>query len=457
MKFKTTLVLLAVFLVIFAFIFIFENKLKTTSSTDEKLVDLSSEDIQSIILNNNSTIISFTKDEDGEWTITTPLEAKADKYEVDRLAEDFSDLKIERIVEEQASDLEKYGIPQKEITLVFKGGKHPVKILMGMENPLDHTLFAKRDDEERVVLIPGHLKSLLDKDVFGFRQKDIFKFQTDDVNTITLKAKNIQWSAIKKDEEWFLEKPVYSLAKNTKLSDILYSLSNIKAKEFISEEKKNEDLIKYGLNKPQYQVKLLMPLKNQEVIFFLQKEKDKVYATTSVSPKIIAIDETILTDLEKEASDLRENKVANFYTWRVKKLRLIRGDLDFIVVKDDENNWQFESPPSGKIADNEKIETFIRKIETLEASNFIDPPLKLENYVLDHPKGEIQIWTDDNEGNIKEVRILIGSENTEQKKVIMKNSRFDYLFEVNSDFLEDFPKVLDDWEKKQEEKAEDSK
>ena len=151
-------------------------------------------------------------------------------YEVDRLAEDFSNLRIERVVEEEPEELEKYGIPQKEISLWFKDKDEPVKILIGMENTLGNTFFAKREDETKVVLIPSHLKSLMEKSLFDFREKNIFKFEADDVKSVKLQAKETRWDASKKGEEWFFKEPVQALAETSNIDNILSSLSNLKAK-----------------------------------------------------------------------------------------------------------------------------------------------------------------------------------------------------------------------------------
>jgi len=451
MKFKTTIILFAVFLVILAFVLFFEYKGKGEKDEEEKLLALSSEDVQKVTFKKEGETITFQKDEEGEWLLKEPLEAKADKYEVDRLADDFSDLKIERVVEEEPEELEKYGIPQKEISLWFKDKDKPVTILIGMENPLDSTFFAKRDDETKVVLIPGHLKSLMEKSLFDFREKNIFKFETDDVKSIKLRAKKTRWVASKKGEEWFFRNPVHALAQSSKIDNILSSLSGLKAKEFVSEEKKKDDVKKYSLDRPEYEITLGMPLKNQEVTFSLYKGEDKLFATTSLSMKIVETDDTILSDLEKEAEELREKEVANFYSWEANRLHLKMGDINWILMKDEEDNWHFESPIKEE-ADKSKIQTFIRKIESLEAEEFIDPPLSLnlKDYGLDNPQAEVKIWVEEDEEKVKEITVLIGSEDKEAKKVVVKNARFDYLFRVDPAFLKEFPQSIDDWKPEQD-------
>jgi hypothetical protein len=443
MKPKITLILFVVFIVLLAFLILFEFRSGSEEDSGEKLVSFSSDDVEKIVFITDSETIHFQKDGE-DWLIVDPIEAKADKYEVNRLADDFSDLPIERVVEEMPDDLEKYGIPHKEVHLTVKGEDKPVIILVGVENPLDNTFFAKKEGEMRVVLISSTLKSLLEKKVFDFRMKDIFKFDTDQAKSTQLKARTIRWEAEKEEEEWFLRQPVNALAKKSSIRDVLYALSNLKAKEFISEEIKNEEIKTYGLDNPDYEVTVGLPMENQQVAFFLQKKEENVYATSSLSSKIILVEDSILSDLEKAVDEIREKKVCDFFTWDVQRIRVKHGDVDLELSKDEEDKWQFETTPQEE-AEKEKIESFLRKIEALEAETLVDPPLELKDYGLDAPRSEVRIWVKEDEENTKEIILLIGSEDTETKKVHIKNARFAYLFRVGSDFLEEMPQRAEDW------------
>ena len=443
MKFKTTLILFGVFILLFAAVYLIEFRNQGEESAEDMLVSLSSEDVVKIVFNNGEETIEFQKKEE-DWLITEPLEAKGDRYEVNRLADDFSELRIERIVEEIPADLEKFGFPQKEIELYTKGQEVPTKILIGMENPLDNTFFAKKEDETKVVLISSSLKSLLEKKVFDFRQKDIFKFESDQAHGVKLRAKNIEWDAEKVEDDWFLRKPVSALAQKSKINDVLYAISNLKATAFVSEEKNEEEIQSYGLDNPDYEVSIDFPVENSQVIFHFHKKDDNVHATSSILPKILQVEDSILNDLEKNPEDLRDKSVADFFTWEVGKLQIRKGDFSITLTKDEEENWQSEKPEIQGI-DKEKIQSFLRKIESLESEEFEDLPLNLADFGLDIPAAEVKIWAGEEEENFKEVTIQIGKEDKEAKKVYVKNARFDYLFKVDAAFLEELPEKAEDW------------
>jgi hypothetical protein len=459
-KFKTTLILLVVFLGLLAVILFVDQKDKgeKAGGPEEKLVALKSADVEKISLKKGSETLSFKKDDKGEWMISEPLEAKADNNEVNQLAESFSDLKIERVVEKENADLKKYQIPQKEVALWTKGNTLPVKVLIGMENPLDNTFFAQKEGDKRVVLLPSMLKSTLDKKLFDFRQKDIFKFETGDVKSIKLQAKDTKWDAQKKDSEWFFEKPLRALAKESKITNILDTLSNLKAKEFIGEDKKADELKKLGLDKPEYQITLTMPAANKELTFALHKDKEKTYVTTSQSTKIIVPESDVLADLEKKADELRENKVVSFNTWQTSKVAIKKGALNLTLIKAQNDKWYFDAAQKQE-ADGTKIDTFVRKIEGLEAAEYIDGPKGLATYGLDKPQAEVTIWT--KEAGEKPVEksftVLVGNVDKDKKQAILKNARLDYLFKVDSSFLEEFPKEANAWKAPEPEKKEPEK
>ncbi|OGD22926.1 MAG: hypothetical protein A2W03_03165 [Candidatus Aminicenantes bacterium RBG_16_63_16] len=446
MKLKTTLILLAVFAGLLAFVLVFESRTKARQAAKEKeqkLVDLVSADVEKIALNNGSEMISFQKDEKGEWLITSPVEAPAEASEVNRLAEDFSSLKFDRLVELEAADPKKYEIPKKDITLWYKGRTEPVKILIGMENPIDSSLFAMREGDKRVVLLASFLKSAFDKKALDFRQKDVFRFETADVASIRLKAKDVTWAALKKDSDWHLVKPVDALANKARVDDVLRFLAGLKAKEFVSEKKQDAELAQFGLQEPEYAVALSLPARNQDVTFTLHKQDDKAYATTTLSTKIIIADTTSLADLEKKPDEIREKKVVAFNSWDAQKLRFKKGALALTAAKDAEGNWHYEDGNKAE-ADRSKVESFIRRVEGLEAAEFIDSPAGPAEYGLAQPEAEIAVWTKENDKD-KEFQVLVGIEDAAKKQVVVRTPGLSYLFRVDSSFLADFPKDAKDW------------
>ena len=126
---------------------------------------------------------------------------------------------------------------------------------------------------------------------------------------------------------------------------------------------------------------------------------------------------------------------------------MTKGGLTVAAVKEkvkDEEKWRLEAPEKPE-ADGSKVETFIRKIEGLEAAEFIDAPKGLAEYGLDKPEAEVKVRVKEGENKTREITILVGREDKEKKQVVVKNSGLGYLFRVDSAFLQDLPKEAKDW------------
>ena len=462
--FRTAFILLLVFVVLLAIVLVFEKKGQKDQARKEKegqLLDLASADIEKIALKREDGTLTFQKDAQGTWRVTEPFEAGADSYEVTSLVDTLAKLRFERVVEAEPKDLTVYEIPKGEVSLWLKGQDKPLRIATGLVNPLDQTLFAKREDEARVVLLPSTFKTTLEKKLFDFRQKDIFKFDTGQVARLKVKAKGNAWEAARRDDAWHLEAPVKALARKTTLDTLLESLSNLRAKEFLAETKTPDELKKRGLDKPGYEVELALPTANQTITFALGKDGETMVATNSPSTKIVSFDGTLLSDLEKDVADLREKKIVEFYSWEADRVEVKRDGFTLAAVKekvDEVETWRLETEAK-ETADRTKVEDFVRKVEGLEAAEFIDSPGELSRYGLDKPRAEVLIRTKDYEGKARDWTVQFGTEDKDKKQVAVRNPKFDYLFRVDASVLEAFPKTAADWlppppaeEKKGEEK-----
>ncbi len=457
MKFKTTLILLAVFILLLAGIVLIENKsekAKEIKEKSEKLTDFKSSEVEKINLKNeDGVVITLVRDEKGNWQIVEPLQAEADNYEANSLAENFASLRFERIVENQATDPKAYEIPKKEVSLWIKGKNEPVQILIGMENPLDHTLYAKRADQTAVVLLPSYLRYSLDKKLFDLRNKEIFKYEAREVKAVEVITRENTWKAVKEGENWKLIMPVEALASRYQVDNLVDNLARLRAKDFVVEEKKPEDLKNYGLERPEYTVKISLP-ESKEITFLLGKKEGKLLATTSWSSKIIEVETQIENDLNKKVQDLREKKPALFNSWEAVSIRLKRHEAQIHAFKEkvkekdiETDKWFIEADGKKEPADESKVESTLRKIEYLEASEFIDRPSSLKEYGLDPAEVEISINTRNTENQTKEINLFIGREIKEKNLVPVKNKELNYLFLVNPSFLGELPVRAEDWKK----------
>ena len=449
MKLKTPLILLAVFVVLLGIVLYIDSRGEKKKEAEEKtttLISLTAADVRKASLVRNGASLTFERDDAGPWRLTSPIQAAADEAEVNGLVDALASLQIERVVETEAKDPAAYEIPKAEVALWVKGREAPVRLLVGMENPLDKTLFAKREDDPRIVLLSSSLKTTLDKTVFDFRQKDVFKFAAADVKEIRVKAGDLVWQAGRDESGWLLKTPVAARADKGKIDALLEALSALKAKAFVAETKTPAAVKDFGLEKPGYEVALSLPSESREIVFALSRKGDASYATTSQSTKIITFEDTVLADLDRQIEELRDRKVAEFYSWDANRIALKRGGVEIAAVKEktgDTEKWLLEGPAKEE-ADRTKVEDFLRNIEGLEAAAFVDQPGPPAAYGLD-TGAEIRIRSKDMQGQEKEIVLFVGTEDAAAKQVVVRSAGLAYLFRVDAAFLQDWPKEAKDW------------
>jgi hypothetical protein len=97
------------------------------------------------------------KKDNATWQVVTPVTAKADETEVSGITSALATTDIVRVIDENPTSLNDYGLSNPRIEVDFKvaGDKDYRKLLIGEKSPTGSDLFAKRNDEKRVFLIPA--------------------------------------------------------------------------------------------------------------------------------------------------------------------------------------------------------------------------------------------------------------------------------------------------------------
>ena len=99
-----------------------------------------------------------------------------------------------------------------EIDFKASGDKDYRKLLVGDKAPTGSDMFAKRNDEKKVFLIPAFQDSSFNKDTFSLREKQLLKFERDKVDRVELAAAGKNLAIAKEGTEWKLTTPVQARA-----------------------------------------------------------------------------------------------------------------------------------------------------------------------------------------------------------------------------------------------------
>lgn len=440
MSWKKIVLLVAVLMILLVAVFLVNQKEAEKEAKAGKLMDFSGDKIVRMELQRGDEKFLFQKKEN-TWSLEHPLQAKADKVAVENIVDDFSSLKYDKMVDEQAADFKEFGLDAPRIRLALfeeKAEKPSYTILVGIKNEMDQSSYVKLAAGNKVVLVPSYRINYLEKALFDFREKKFMGFESTDVKAFSYTREGVSFRFQKKDDQWMMEKPVFSVAEDSKVSDMVYKATSLEAKSFKGAPD-SQSLKDYALDEPLLDAEF--QLSEGKRSLKIGKKEETYYAYNPDFGEICEIGTDVLDKFIKETNDLRSRKAAVFYSYDVKEFRFKSGDLDLEVRKNKENAWEWKDPKGMGVLDDEKVNSLLSALEGIQADSFVDTPgsmvvfpysitLKVEAYGASSPKTiEMQI------------------SDLQEDSVLVRNPAYPYHLKVPKDILDKMPKKKEDLQK----------
>jgi len=139
---------------------------------DKEVLDFRIGDVKRLELKRKDKTIVCIKQE-RDWRIIEPVKQKADNYRVDNILSKIDEMKTEKFVAGEASQLSEYGLDQPDVvvTLIFNDDKTE-KLLVGKKLPESESAYGKLASGKVVFVIPKDVLDELNKDVEDIREKN---------------------------------------------------------------------------------------------------------------------------------------------------------------------------------------------------------------------------------------------------------------------------------------------
>lgn len=436
MNWKKIAVLAFVLAALSATIVVVNQREKAKLAVEGILLDIPAATIERIELRNKRDRFSFSR-RDVLWHLDAPLAAKADKAFLEGILDNYCRLKYDRLVAENAAALEDFGLDEPEIELKLIAKNRPATIiLLGMKNTIDDSSYAKLGDGNKVVTIASYLRQDLEKDLFAFRDKKVLEIDTMAVAALEYRRESSALSFAKKEGNWFLEKPLYSLAQESKVSDLLAAVADLQAISFAPAPGSGA-FGEFGLDQPVLVAEFRSASGPRQIT--VGRKGEQYFAMAAGASEICGIAKDFLGRFESDAAVFREKKVAPFFAFDVSEIEFRRGEFRFTARKDASGAWKLDREAPGKKLSQEKIETLLTQLADLEAREFIDEARALPPFPI-----RITLKTEDPAGGEKPGSIALELGDAEGETVIVRNLSLPYQFRIGMEFLQKLPTKLDD-------------
>ena len=382
---KSTIALLAVLIGLVAYIYFVDSKKPAsgTAETKAKAFTVDADQIEEIHLKPATGDASRVQKANGTWQLVEPEKADADQGQVSNAATSLATLEINRVVDENPSDLSQYGLnpPKAEVAFRVKGQKEPRQLLIGEKTTTGSDLYAKTPDQKRVFLISGYLENTFERTPFDLRDKTALKFDQSKADGVEI-VHDGTTALAKTGSEWALTKPYKARADFASAEAVLTSLSSLQMQKIVESEAK--DLAKYGLDKPDATITVNSG-STRASLALGKKEGESVYARDLSRPMVFTIPAMTAADLEKDTGTLRRKDMFDGRSFNTTRVELKRGGetlaFDKSKGKDGKDVWK---NAAGKEVDTAKVEDMLTKLSNVRAQLFqdrVDPVLKMPTLV----------------------------------------------------------------------------
>ena len=411
---KSTLALVVVLAGLGAYIYFVTWKQPATdpATTKEKVfAALESDKIEEIKVSAASGEATTLKKDSGAWQVTQPITVKADDSEVSGITSALSSVEMTRVIDENPSSLNDYGLSNPRIQLEFKasGDKEYRKLRIGEKSPTGGDMFAMRNDEKRVFLIPAFQESTLNKSTFDLREKTLLTFDRDKVDAVDIAGGGKRTAFAKQGTDWKITAPLDVRADFSAVEGLVGRLQSAQMKSIVTPEPTPEDLKKYGLDKPDATVNVKAGSATATLVLGGKTADNMVYARDVSKPAVMTVEGSLADELKKGADEYRRKDLFEFRAYSATRVEIARGDQTIVFERvkgqgeNAQDKWRRLSPNAAD-ADKDKVEAMLSRLSNMRASAFVDSTAKTG---LDEPAMTVAVKFEDGR---KEERVTFGKE-----------------------------------------------
>src|SRR6266508_1842270 len=383
----------------------------TGKKQDKVFASVEADKIEEIKVTSAAGDATTVKKEGGAWQLKQPIAAKADESEVSGIASALSSVEIVRVIDENPTNLNDYGLSNPRIEIDFKAGgdKDYRKLLIGEKSPTGSDMFAKRNDEKKVFLIPAFQESTFNRSTFDLREKTLLKFDREKVDGVDVAAGGKETAFAKEGGEWKITRPLQVRADFGSVEGLIGRLQSAQMKSIVADEPAAADLKTYGLDKPEATITLNAGSSRATLLLGGKSADNTIYARDASKPMVMTIDSSLLDEVKKGPDDYRRKDLFEFRAYNANRVEITRNGQTIVFERikgqgeNAQDKWRRVGPNPAEV-DRDKVEGVLSRLANMRASSFVESTAKTG---VDKPSMTVYVKFDDSK---KEERVAFGKD-----------------------------------------------
>ncbi len=287
-KFKGTIALLLIFIVVLIYYFIAPDKDNTVNKFVRLTDKIEGEVIDKISINSNKNQYEIINKND-TWVIKWNKEHLADQDLVNEMVDKLSKLESIDIIDINSDSLDKYGLTSPNYEIIINAGNKSQKIFIGDMVPTGDSYFVKLPDNDTVYKVGKFRLEELLKPIDELRTKQIFSGSKEDIRKIEVTKRGESFLTLVYDDTWKIVNNgnEYDL-EDDQVNQLIDDLKKIKATDFFYD--KSISLSFYGLDEPPIITNIIYEDNTEEkLIMGITAGFGEVYARRGDSETVITV------------------------------------------------------------------------------------------------------------------------------------------------------------------------
>jgi hypothetical protein len=269
--------------------------------------------------------------------------------------------------------------------------------------------------------------------------KLVFHVQSDNVQALSIQAKDKQPVELKKETEWKIVKPLDTDVDKPSIKSFLNALATLESQREVVASA--EDLKPFGLQEPPFKVLFEAGGQSSELQV---GDKNPVgggyYARVADKPRVFLISDGSWTSLNKGLDELRRRELFSLQSDDISGLEVAWQGGETVRLKrdDDGRTWKSPDHPGVKIKDS-KVKNVIEQVQWLRAQKFLADDVKdLDPYGLNVPYVTVKLTLK----NEHSAELRLAKKVEAKKQVAALSSELSAVVEVPADIMNDLPKEV---------------
>jgi hypothetical protein len=368
---------------------------------DKSILAFDRKDVTSVEVQTRDDTIVIESAGSG-WRIAKPLALAADADVVRDFLDKLEGAKVKEFVAESPESRATWGLDRPVRVSVHTGkdqNRSTRTLLFGRVDDAKQGVYAMREGESSVFLVPEEVWNAVPRTVAMARDKTVIDVDRDKVARIEIESSKGTVVAAKEGDKWRIVAPESLPADQVEVGGVLFKLKDLKAQAFLSND---ASAIPRFLGQPDVRVSVTEAGVPEPKTVLLEPSperrggKPSAYAAVAGRGPVVLVDAQAVADLSKSVTDLRDRTLLpGLEPKDVKRVRFRSGERSVVVDRVGDAEWQAVEPKKGP-AKSAKVDDVLYILRGLRWQEITDPAGKEPaKYGLDTPSVEVTLYRAD--------------------------------------------------------------